>query len=101
MADTTETSKDWAVKATTQIDGVTALVRKKAVDPIISLSRHLVFGLVALFVAVLLIPFFFIAISRMLTDYAFGGRVWISYLVIGGISTIGGLFLWRLRKRKV
>jgi hypothetical protein len=37
-------------------------------------------------------------IVRLLTDYAFGHHVWITYLLIGGITLTLGMFLMKKMK---
>jgi hypothetical protein len=97
--DATTPSQDWASKTAAQIGAGVDAVRAKTVEPLFRLPRFVGFGLigatVGLFIAVLL----FNIVVRVLTDYLFGERVWITYLILSGIFVLAGVFLWRRAKR--
>jgi len=47
---------------------------------------------------VVLVVVIVIGFMRLLDIYAFHGREWLSYVVVGGASTLAGLIIWRRRR---
>ena len=88
---------DWAATATAKVEEVVGLVRDRTVDPVLRAVRYVVFGLLALSVSVLLAVLVAVGVVRILDNYLFHQRVWASYLIIGGIFSLLGLFLMRMR----
>ncbi len=70
----------------------------KTVRPLTLAARVLVFAAVAVAMAQVAAVLVAIALLRLLDVYAFPGRVWASYTVIGGIFTLAGWFLWTRRR---
>jgi hypothetical protein len=71
------------------------------VQPAYRVARYLSFGLVGAIVGIAVLVFLVIFAIRVLTVYLFGEHVWITYLVLGGISALGGMFSWsRMVKTK-
>jgi hypothetical protein len=83
------------------IDRLVELLRDKAVRPMTLVTRALVFGVIVFAASVVTITLLSITLIRILTVYAFDGKVWISDLVVGSIFVIGGLVLWRMRTEPV
>jgi len=92
------TTGDWPAQATETVETVVVAVRDKSVKPLTTVARALVFGLLGLAVAQVVIVLSSVGILRLLDIYAFPGRVWASYTLLGGIFTLLGLFLWTLRR---
>ena len=98
---TDDDSSDWTVQATDTIDAVVGVVRDKATIPLRTAARAAVYGIGV--TALLSAALIFVVITgiRALTVYLpvgrVGGhhRVWVAYLIIGGIFTLAGLFLLR------
>ncbi len=57
----------------------------------------MVFGIIILAASLVSMVLLSITLIRILTVYAFDGRVWISDLVVGGLFVIAGLVAWTLR----
>jgi hypothetical protein len=77
-------------------------VRDKATVPLRTVARFLVYGIALAAVGAVIAVFVVAAGVRALTVYLPVGfapghrrRVWVSYLVVGGIFTLAGLFLLR------
>ncbi len=87
---------DWASQATQLVERFVGAVRDRSVRPVLFAVRALVVGsLVSLIVAFILVVVA-IGVVRLLTADAFGGRVWASDLVIGGIFSAAGALLVKL-----
>src|SRR2546421_9834710 len=93
-------SGDWPVQATETVETVVIAVRDKSVRPLTLVARALVYGLVAGAVALIVLWLSSVGVLRLLDIYAFPGRVWASYTLLGGIFTLSGLFLWTLRRSR-
>jgi hypothetical protein len=51
-----------------------------------------------LLASIVLFGAFVIGLVRLLNVYLFAGHEWLSYLVIGSISLVVGLIIWRRRR---
>jgi hypothetical protein len=49
-------------------------------------------------VSLVLISVVIIGAVRLLNVYLFAGHEWLSYLIIGGLSLVVGLVIWRRRR---
>lgn len=99
VEDSPKTQLDFAERTVDTIDSVVTTIREKTVDPLVKLTRIVVYGILVLIALVLVAVLGSIALVRLLDVYAFGNRVWISYFIIGGIFTIVGLLLWSKRTK--
>lgn len=90
---------DLAGKLTGKVEDVVSLIRDRAIKPVATAVRFLIFGLVALAVGGLLAVLFAIFSIRVLDNEVppFHHRVWASYLIVGGIFWLGGVFISRKR----
>jgi len=87
---------DWAAHATAWVEKIVELVRDRSTRPVLFAVRALVVGVLVAVVATFLVVAMCIGIVRLLTDDAFGGRVWASDLLVGGIFSAAGAFLLRM-----
>jgi hypothetical protein len=90
-------ANDWAALATAKVEGVVSLIRDRTVTPVLRIVRYAIFGLLAVCISGLLGVLLAVGAVRVLDNYLFHQRVWASYLVIGGIFAVIGLFLSRMR----
>ena len=93
------TGGDWAAQTADTIERVVGSVRGKTSEPVERVARIVVYGLVAAVLGVTALILLVIGLVRMADAYL-PGEVWIPYLVVGGIFTLVGLFLWRKRSVK-
>lgn len=61
-------------------------------------ARALAYGFIIVLVALVFVVVLVIGFIRLLDIYAFAGREWLSYVVVGAASTIAGLIIWRRRR---
>ena len=97
------TDPRWATDLADTVERLVGTVRDRATRPIVTASRAIVFGLIAVALAVVAIVLFLITASRGLQALLdiwlpHSRSVYISYLIVGGILSIAGLFLI-MRKR--
>ena len=80
------------------LDHALDVVHDNVLRPLIIAGRAIAFGLIALVATVVLVLVLVVGLTRLLNVYAFAGREWISYLLIGLASLLGGLIIWRRRR---
>lgn len=93
------TGADWAAQTADTIERVVGSVRGKTADPIEKVARVLVYGLVAAILGVAALVLLAVLLVRAI-DVAVPGEVWPAHLIVGGIFTLAGAFLWRKRSVK-
>ncbi len=91
---------DWSADVANQIESVVLGVRDKTVRPLTLLSRGLVFGVLVGIMVQVALAFLAVGIVRLMDIYAFPGRIWATYSVVGGIFVLLGWFLWTKRRAK-
>ena len=98
MAGNPFTDPNWAADIADTIERVVGTVRDRTTKPLVTASRGLVFGLLAAILGVVALTLLVIAASRglqALLDIWFSHTVsvYVSYLIVGGIFCLGGLFV--------
>jgi uncharacterized membrane protein YdjX (TVP38/TMEM64 family) len=88
---------DLTQRALDTIDTVVATVNDKAIRPAIVAARAIVFGVIIAVVALVVLVLIGVGIVRLTTVYLFDHKVWISYLVLGGLFSLGGAFAYARR----
>lgn len=85
---------DLPAKATDRVDQLVELLRDKTVRPLTLAARAIMFGVIVFAASVVTVTLLSITLVRILTVYAFDGRVWLSDLVVGLFWVAAGLVLW-------
>lgn len=93
-------TSEWPVKAAGALESLVGTVRTRVVRPLQSVAKILVFAVLAGLVGLALAVLFAVLVVRLLDVYAFGGRVWASDLVVGGIFAAAGLLLSSRKRSK-
>jgi hypothetical protein len=98
------TDQNWATEVTEQITTVVAKVRSKTTDNAVKVVRGIVFAMIGLFLGVVAIVLLLVLVTRALQSlldiwFEWDKSVWLSYFIVGGILTLGGLFLLSRRQR--
>lgn len=97
---TSSLAGEWPVKAADAVDSVVGMVHDKAVRPLILVARAVVFGLVVAVLAGVLVTAVSVGLIRLLDVYAFPGRVWASYALVGFVFSVAGLLAWSRRSAR-
>jgi hypothetical protein len=74
------------------------IVHDKVLRPIILAARAIAYGLIIVLAAIVLVIVLVIGFVRLLNIYAFSGREWLSYVVVGALSLLAGMIIWRRRR---
>jgi hypothetical protein len=88
---------DLPTKGADLVDTLVVLLRDKAVNPLTLATRAVVFGIIIFAASVVTVTLLSITLIRLLTVYAFNGRVWLSDLVVGALFVIVGMVAWSQR----
>ena len=88
---------DLPVRGADMVDTVVELLRDKTVRPLTLATRAIVFGIIVFAASVVILVLVSIALIRLLTVYAFDGRVWLSDLLVGVIFVAVGIVAWTRR----
>jgi hypothetical protein len=94
-----DATADLPRRATDAVVGLVDLVHDKAVRPIVLIARGVVYGILIAVLLLVVLVCVCIGFLRLLDVYAFGHRVWLSYLVVGATFSAGGL--WFMAKAAV
>jgi hypothetical protein len=88
---------DWPARGADLVDTLVSLLRDKTVRPLTLVARAIVFGVIVFAAAVTTVTLLSIALVRVLTVYAFSGRVWAADFLIGAVFIAIGAIAWTLR----
>lgn len=96
------TDPNWAADLADTVERVVGNVRDKTTRPLVTAARGIVYGLLAGILGVVALILALVVATRLaqsLFDIWFPHRrsVYISYLIVGGILSAGGLLLMRKR----
>jgi len=92
--------RDWTVQVADAVESAVLTVKQKTTVPLTTIARGIVYGLVIAALGTLVMVLLAITSVRVLTVYIPSHRVWVSDLIVGGIFTVAGLFLWSKRTSK-
>lgn len=85
--------EQWPTQATDTIVRVVGQVRDRTTGPAITVARAIVYGLFAAILGVVAVVLGLILAVRIANNYV-PGQLWIIYLALGAVFTVGGLLLW-------
>lgn len=88
---------DWTVQAADTIERVVSSIRNKTAVPLSTIARALVYGILVAVMGSAALVLLVTALVRLL-DIVLPRGVWLPDLILGGLFTLLGLFLWRKRK---
>ncbi len=88
---------DWTTETADTIERVVTTVRDRAVLPVQSAARAVVYGLLAAFFVMTALLLLAIMVFRLLSIAL---PVWAAWLIVGGISVVAGAFCWSRRSAR-
>jgi hypothetical protein len=89
---------DFIDKALESFDHVLDVFHDRVLRPLLLAGRVVAYGFIILLASLVLVVALIIGLLRLLDVYLFAGHVWISYLIVGAASLVGGLIIWRRRR---
>ena len=100
VADETSASgSDWATQVVDTLESVVGAVKAKTTVPALNLVRTVVYALMGIGLVFATLLLLTIGSVRVLDAYLPQG-VWLAYLILGGIFSVAGLFVWSKRSVK-
>lgn len=96
--DNTKRESDYVDRILRSFDHVLDLVHDRVLRPILIAGRAVAFGFILLLMALVLVGALIIGLVRLLNVYAFAGHEWLTYSIIGVLSLVAGLVIWRRRR---
>jgi hypothetical protein len=84
----------WPATVADAIENVVGAVHDRVVRPLMIAARAVVFGIMIGIMGLLVAILLAVAFVRLLTVYAFSGRVWASDALVGALLVVGGAFAW-------
>lgn len=90
--------RDLAGRAMAAIDQLVDTVHDKFIRPVLLIGRTVAFAFIIVFAAIVIAVGLGVAIMRLLNVYLFSGHEWASWALIGLISLVAGLVIWRKRR---
>lgn len=94
--------RDWATEAADTIERTIDSVRDKAIVPLMTVARAIVFGTLVAILGVVAAVVFAVLLVRFLNIYLHNigwmpDGIWVAYLLSGAIFVVGGAFAWSKR----
>lgn len=99
MSTEESTTDDWITALTAKLEQGVGLVRDTATNRVITVIRTIVFGLMAVIIALFALVLLAVMAVRLIF-VGTGHRAWLSHGITGMLFLIIGLFLLRLRHAK-
>ncbi len=89
---------DYVDKALRSFDHVLDVVHDRVLRPLLIAGRTIAFGFVLILMALVVVTALVIGLIRLFNVYLFAGREWLTYGVVGILSLVTGLIIWRRRR---
>jgi len=89
---------DYVDKALRSFDHVLDVVHDRVLRPLLIAGRTIAFGFVFILMALVVVTALVIGLIRLFNVYLFAGREWLTYGVVGILSLVTGLIIWRRRR---
>lgn len=80
------------------LDNFTDLLHDKVMRPITLIGRTIAYGFIIVVVGATTLILALIFAKRFLDIYAFSGHQWITFVIIGTVMVLVGLWVWRRRR---
>lgn len=90
---------DWDQLATSKLLDTVDVVRQKTSGPAIGVARAVVYGILAVLLGIIAAILLIIGLVRLIDSYL-PATVWLTYVILGSIFVLVGLFLWSKRPKR-
>lgn len=81
-----------------RFDHVLDTVHDRVLRPLLIAGRTIAFGFILILMSFVLVIALLLGVIRLLNVYAFAGHEWLTYAVVGSLSLLAGLVIWRRRR---
>lgn len=95
---TPDREPDLVDRALGTLDHALDVLHDKVLRPILLAGHTLAFIFVLLLVSLVLVIVLIVGIIRLFNVYLFANHVWLSYALVGVLSLVAGLIIWRRRR---
>ena len=92
-------SGDWPTQATDAVVRTVDTVRDKTTGPIQTAARGVVYGILATVAATMVTVLVIVGLVRFLDAIQPFGNIWLPYLELGVVFSLGGYLVFRRRRR--
>jgi hypothetical protein len=96
-ASSAATRSEWPAQAADLVVDVVDSVRAKTTTPVFTIARAIVYGTAIVFLAAMALVLLIVGVVRLIDNYL-PGEVWATYLLLGSVMLVVGLFLWSTRR---
>lgn len=93
-----EREPDFVATSLSLLDSYLDRFHDSVLRPIFLVGRTVAFGFLIVAFGLVTLIALLIGLVRILNVYAFSGREYITYLILGALCIVGGLMVWRRRK---
>ena len=96
MAEPDITQADWGAQATDRFVTLVDDVKAKTTGPLLKVIRALVYGVIILVVGLAAVVLLVVGLVRLVEVYL-PGEIWATYLLLGVVFVLAGMFAWSKR----
>jgi hypothetical protein len=94
----TQREPDFVDKALGSFDRVLDQVHDRVLRPLLIAGRTVAFGFILILMSIVFVSALVIGLVRLFNVYLFAGHEWLTYAIVGLVSLIAGLIIWRRRR---
>jgi ABC-type nickel/cobalt efflux system permease component RcnA len=73
-------------------------VHDRVLRPLLIAGRTVAFGFILILMSIVFVSALVIGLVRLFNVYLFAGHEWLTYAIVGLVSLIAGLIIWRRRR---
>jgi hypothetical protein len=98
VSEPTDTATDPIDRLLNALDTVLDAIHDRIIRPLLLVTRYLAFGFVFFVLLAMMVGTGLLGLVRFGNVFIFQGYVWLNYLVVGALSLLTGLLIWRRRR---
>jgi hypothetical protein len=101
MADERVTeSHDWVTQLTNRLSRLVDILQDFSLKPALGIARSLLIGSVGLIIGLFVVIALLVGVTKLFNHDVFGGRVWATDFLFGGMTMAAGSLLFRSGVRR-